>query len=60
MSAVGPKPEVAALRRDVCFNPESGHWTDIRGGPFSAKSGHSQRGTSPLAGQVNGLVGTKP
>ena len=26
----------AALRRDVCFTPESGHWTDIPGGPFCA------------------------
>ena len=32
----GSKPEVAALRRDVCFTPESGNWTDIPGGPFCA------------------------
>jgi hypothetical protein len=25
MSESGPKPEVAALRRDVCFAPVSGH-----------------------------------
>jgi hypothetical protein len=36
----GSKPEVAALRRDVCFTLESGHWTDIPGGPFSARSRH--------------------
>ena len=36
MSESGPKTEVAALRRDVCFTPESGHWTDIPGGPFCA------------------------
>ena len=36
----GSKTEVAALRRDVCFTPESGHWTDIPGGPFSANKRH--------------------
>ena len=40
---VGSKPEVAELRRDVCFNPESGHWTDIPGGPFSATTGLMHR-----------------
>jgi hypothetical protein len=34
MSEVGQKTEVAALQRDAFFTPESGHWTDIPGGPF--------------------------
>jgi hypothetical protein len=32
----GSNSEVAASQPDVCFTPESGHWTDIPGGPFSA------------------------
>ena len=28
------------MRRDVCFTPETGHWTDIPGGPFGANNGH--------------------
>ena len=39
----GSKTEVAALRRDVCFTPESGHWTDIPVGPFSANRRHRAR-----------------
>jgi len=38
----GSKTEVAALRRDVCFAPKSGHWTDIPGGPLSANNGSSR------------------
>jgi hypothetical protein len=29
MSLLGPKTEVAALRRDVCFTSDSGHWTEF-------------------------------
>ena len=32
----GSKAEVAALKRDVCFAPESGHWMDIPEGSFCA------------------------
>ena len=39
MSSSGQFSEVATLRRDVCFIPESGHWTDIPGGPFCASNG---------------------
>src|SRR5258707_1397180 len=44
MSALGQKPEVAALRRDVCFAPVSGHRQAVSACPKSAICGSRDRG----------------
>src|SRR5271169_3362188 len=41
MSALGHKGKVTALIWDVCFTPQSGHYSDIAPCPLCAKSGHS-------------------
>jgi hypothetical protein len=43
MSQMGPKTEVAALRRDVCFAPVSGHRQAISACPKSANNGLMHR-----------------
>src|SRR5258707_10795845 len=43
MSALGQKPEVAALRRDVCFAPVSGHRQAVLACPKSAASSIGRR-----------------
>jgi hypothetical protein len=36
MSPSGPKTEVAALRRDICFAPVNGHRLAVSACPFAA------------------------
>jgi hypothetical protein len=53
---VGSKPEVAAVRRDVCFAPVNGHRQAVSACPKNAKNRRTARALKRCSGKRTTLA----